>query len=140
VLVVKLDRGECLAYLAQAPLGRVALTVGALPAIRSVRFALTEDHVVFRVASGSRLRRAVVNTVVVFQADHYDEHARQGWCVEVHGVGHEVTDPNTMAQLRMLPLEPMGESPTSDHFVRVPTTSVSGQRVQWPAGPVDRGP
>jgi len=134
VLVARLSREECLACLAQAPLGRVAMTVGALPAVRTVRFALAEEHVVFRVASESRFRRAVANTVVVFQVDHFDEQARQGWCVEVHGIGHEVTDPDVASRLGRLPLEALGDDPTRDLFVRIPITSVSGQRVRWPLG------
>jgi uncharacterized protein len=102
---VRLNPQECLARLVPAPIGRVAVSIDALPTVRSVRFALIGDSVVFRVAPESRLRRAVVGTVIAFHADHYDEGERQGRSVVIHGVADEVKDPTTVAQLRALPLE-----------------------------------
>ena len=85
-------------------LGRIALSIGALPAIRSVRFVLSGPDVVFRVRPVSRLYRAACNSVVAFHADYVDEQARDGWAVQIQGVGRPVTDAVALQGLRSLPL------------------------------------
>ena len=130
-LIIKLDQEDCLTLLAQAHVGRVAVSIDALPAVRTVRFALAGGAIVFRVAPNSRLRRAVANAVVAFHADHYDEQARHGWSVVVRGVGEEVNDADVVAQLRSLPLEAWADTPTGDCFMRIPMSMVSGERVLW---------
>ena len=56
--IVKLDPVACRTLLAQVSVRRVALSMAALPVIRTVRYALAYDHIVFRVAPDSRLCRA----------------------------------------------------------------------------------
>lgn len=131
-VVTALSRDECLALLSAVRVGRVAIHVGALPAIRTVRFSLTAAHVVFRVAPQSALCRGA-NGVVAFQADHYDHDRGLGWCVEVVGHSRQVTDPETLVSLRALPLEPWAPGDQADHFFRVGLDSVKGQRVRLPA-------
>lgn len=131
--MIRLGRTECLSLLASVPVGRVAVNVGALPAIRTVRFALTAAHVVFRVANGSTLARAAAG-VVAFQADHYDRADRHGWCVQVVGRSEEVTEPADVDVVTALALEPWGTCGAGDRFFRLPLAKVSGERVRWPAG------
>jgi uncharacterized protein len=57
-LIQDLTASECLDCLATVRVGRVGLTIRALPAIRPVRFALTAGHVVFRARTNSRLHMA----------------------------------------------------------------------------------
>jgi nitroimidazol reductase NimA-like FMN-containing flavoprotein (pyridoxamine 5'-phosphate oxidase superfamily) len=132
--IVKLTPEDCLTLLGQTRIGRVAVSIDALPAVRTVRFVLASGNIVFRAATDSRLREAVTNAVVAFQADHCDDAARQGWSVLVRGVGEEVNDADSVAQLRSLPLEPWADSPTGDRFLRIPISMVSGERVFWPLG------
>ena len=70
-MVTPLGDEDCLRLLGSASIGRVALTIGALPASRTVRFALTPGRIVFRIASDPRLRQAV-GAVIAFQVDHFD--------------------------------------------------------------------
>jgi uncharacterized protein len=107
------------------------VTVGALPAIRTVRFALTPAHLVFRVAPGSTLRRAVAG-IVAFQADNYDATAGQGWCVQVVGHSEEVTEQRLIEELEGLPLESWAPAGASDHVFRMGLGSVTGEWVEWP--------
>ena len=60
---------QCLRLLAQAPLGRVGLTSGALPVILPVNFLLQEDHILVRTGRGTKLDAATRNAVVAFEAD-----------------------------------------------------------------------
>src|SRR5262245_19418076 len=84
-MIVKLAPSECLALLEQAKVGRIALSVRALPVIQPVRFVLTAGQVVFRASPGSELSSAASNAVVAFQADHTDEDSATGWHVMAHG-------------------------------------------------------
>ncbi len=79
-----LDRAECLRLLASVPVGRVAVTVDALPVILPVNFAVTPGgQVVFATRDGQKLRGALDNTVVAFEADAFDAETRSGWSVMV---------------------------------------------------------
>jgi nitroimidazol reductase NimA-like FMN-containing flavoprotein (pyridoxamine 5'-phosphate oxidase superfamily) len=127
----RLSRDECLALLGQVSLGRVAISIDALPAIRTVRFALAPDHVVFKVGATSRLRRAAANAVVAFHADHCDEACRRGWSVLVQGLGEEVTSPSTVDSLRALPLAPWSHESAGDTYMTISLTHVSGERATW---------
>lgn len=105
--------------------------MGALPTIRSVVFALTPEHVTFRVAPGSRLRSAATNSVVAFQADDSGELDGVGWSVIVQGVCEEVTEPGAVTELRELPLPAWSADHADDVFLRLPLERISGERVLW---------
>lgn len=128
---VRLDQEACRALLAQGSLGRVALSVGALPTIRTVRYTLAEEGVVFRVAPDSRLCRAVSNAVVAFGTDHCDDSTGRGWSVVVQGRCSPVNDTGRLSRLRSLPLMPWVDSPEGDVFMSIPLTAVSGEQVSW---------
>jgi uncharacterized protein len=130
-IVVKLDPAECLALLARSPIGRVAVSIDALPAVRTVRFALSGDSIVFRVAANSRLRRAAAGAVVAFHADHYDQEAGEGWSVMAHGMCEEIRDVDALTSMRSLPLAPWADTPTGDRSLRIPISMISGERVRW---------
>ncbi len=127
-----LSARECRGYLAQTGIGRVAVTIGALPAIYTVSFVLDGEHLLFRVAQRSALRRALAGSVVAFSADHFDESNEDGWSILVRGVGEEVGDEALAVSLRLLPLRSHSEAPERDCFVRVPLTQLSGTRAHWP--------
>ena len=128
---IRLDPEACRALLAGGSLGRVAITVGALPTIRTVRYTLSDDDVVFRVAPDSRLCRAVSDAVVAFGADYCDDDARHGWSVVVQGRCSPVNDTERLRRLQSLPLMPWVDRPEGDVFVSLPLAAVSGERVRW---------
>ena len=80
-----LRREDCLAMLRSVRIGRLAYTEAALPAIRPVSFSMRDDEVLIPALLGSPLVDAVRGTVVAFEADDYDGHARTGWSVTVVG-------------------------------------------------------
>ena len=129
--IVELSPEECLKLLHGVRLGRIGLSIGALPAIRSIRFVLSGPDVVFRIRPTSRLHRAACNSVVAFHADHVNEQARDGWAVQIQGVGRPVTDPVALQGLRTLPLASWSPTPSDDAFVRIATSNISGERVRW---------
>lgn len=90
----ELGRQECLRLMAEAPVGRVVFTRGALPAVLPVNFALDDDGaILLRTSAASELARAVDGTVVAFEADDVDAARHSGWSVVVTGSAAVVTDP-----------------------------------------------
>jgi hypothetical protein len=130
--IYRLSAEECLSYLAETNLGRVAVCLDALPAIRSVRFGLALDGIVFRVAPESRLRRATFNQVIAFHADNGDREYRPQWAVNVLGTCREVSSPEQVDQLRNLDLLPWHGLTSSDVFMHLPIERISGERIHWP--------
>ena len=139
-VVEMLSARECRGCLAQVGIGRVAVTVDALPAIYTVPFVLNGETLLIRVAQRSALRRALAGSVVAFSADHFDESQEDSWNVLVRGVGEEVGDEALAISLRALPLRSCSEAPERDCFVRLPLTQMNGTRAHWPeAGGGDQG-
>lgn len=83
---------QCLELLATARLGRIAVTIGAVPAIFPVQYELVEGQIVFRVGKATNLHTASANTVVAFEVDDVDPSWTEGWSVLVVGVARDVRD------------------------------------------------
>jgi nitroimidazol reductase NimA-like FMN-containing flavoprotein (pyridoxamine 5'-phosphate oxidase superfamily) len=123
-----LSRRECLQLLAHAGVGRVAVSVGALPTVLPVRFALVGEDVVFPAVSGSELDVAVRDAVVAFEADRIDP--ATGWSVVVTGIATEVCDEKELQPLRAVPTLAASEEPQC--FFRIPGEMISGRRIPRP--------
>ena len=126
-----LSRAECVRLLAGAHIGRVGVSVGALPAVLPVNFALVGDGIVLRTAAGSKLDAALANAVVAFEVDSIDPMYHTGWSVLVQGVASEVVDPAERERLRAAPLRPWADH-DRDRFVRIYIDLVSGRRLVQP--------
>lgn len=87
-----LDEGECLTLLASAALGRVAVSIAALPAVFPVNFALYDRRIAFRTGPGTKLDAAMRDTIVAFEVDEFDARCECGWSVLAVGRAHEITD------------------------------------------------
>ena len=123
-----LERDECLRLLAGAHIGRLALSIDALPVILPVNFVMHDDQVVFRTAPGTKLSAAARSAVVAFEADQIDPMRHEGWSVLVTGRAHEVVDTKRIGRLALLPLRPWAPG-TRDHFIAVETDRISGRRL-----------
>ena len=93
VVFQALSSEECLEYLARKPVGRIAVSVQALPVILPVNYVMREGDVVFRTNSGTKLAAATAGTVVAFEVDHYDHNGRNGWSVLIQGRAAEIVRP-----------------------------------------------
>ena len=75
---------ECWQLLASASVGRVALSIHALPAILPVQYYL--DGRKLALCLGHReLPERSLNAVVAFAADAIDPISRSGWAIQVQG-------------------------------------------------------
>ncbi len=125
----ELSREECLELLATVPVGRVGVSIGALPAVLPVNFCVTEHAVIFRSKAGAKLSAATAGAVVAFEADRYDETGKSGWSVLVQGMAQEITDPDALAAAGGLPLESWAFDGAADHVIAVELAMVSGRRI-----------
>lgn len=103
-----LDRPTCLSLLSSVGVGRVGLSVDALPVIMPVGFRVDGDRIVFALPAGDRGAGAVIGTVLAFEADDVDPATGVGWTVLVQGPARLVPDPLGSAG------DGWGPSPASD--------------------------
>ena len=128
-----LTEAECFALAAHRPIGRVAVSVGALPAVFPVNFCLVGRDVMFRTASGTKLDAALKESVVAFEVDDFDAEGHLGWSVLVVGKATELR-PIELARLEPLPLRAWAHG-ARGHVVRIRTEFVSGRRIVRTAAP-----
>ena len=83
-----LDCATCIELLRGEHIGRLGLTVDALPAILPVDYCVLDDQIVFRTVPGTKLAAATRGAVVAFEVDHEDVETAERWSVLVVGVAH----------------------------------------------------
>lgn len=86
-----LSRNDCLSRMASVPVGRVGLSLQAMPAVVPVTFILRDECVVFAVAPGSRLAQAAEDSVIAFEVDEFNPSSRTGWTVMGLGVARHAS-------------------------------------------------
>ena len=123
-----LDDEECLQLLRKGIIGRVAISVGALPAVFPVNYGVDGDDVVFFTNDGAKLRAALNGTVVAFEVDYVDEETRSGWSVLVVGRANECSDPAVLERARGLGIVAWAPG-TRDRLVRIHPEMVTGRRI-----------
>lgn len=119
---------ECVQLLRQVPVGRIAVTVEALPVVLPVNFAVVDDGILFRTIEGTKLAAATSRAVVAFEVDSYEADGRSGWSVMVQGMAHEVTDPAALGRLDAAGVEAWALDGRADHIVRIELHTISGRR------------
>ncbi|MDQ2648128.1 MAG: pyridoxamine 5'-phosphate oxidase family protein [Actinomycetota bacterium] len=97
--MVLLDREACLRLLQRTTFGRIAVTVGALPAVLPVNYRLVGEEIIFRTGNGTKLDAATNHAIVAFEIDEVDPISHAGWSVMVTGEARRITDPQLLAQI-----------------------------------------
>jgi nitroimidazol reductase NimA-like FMN-containing flavoprotein (pyridoxamine 5'-phosphate oxidase superfamily) len=108
-------------------MGRIAVTMNALPVVLPVCYVLLDEDVVVRTGTGTKLSAAVNHAVVTFEVDRLEGDPR--WSVCVTGVAAPVTRPDDLARVVALPM-PLGLRTLRPHFVRIRSDVVSGRRLR----------
>jgi uncharacterized protein len=121
-----MSRAECLRRLAGTDVGRIGLSVDAMPVILPMSFAMLDDDVVIRASWGSKLDAAVHDRVVCFEADGQESPGGEGWSVLVTGRAEIIRNPQVLERAGQLPLRPW--SSRDNRFIRIPAEVVSGRR------------
>jgi hypothetical protein len=123
-----LSREQCLALLASTPIGRVIVTMSALPAAFPVNFVIHDGDIVFRTGEGTKLQTAVRNAVVAFEADAFEPFGHTGWSVLVTGRATDVSGTSLPGAGEGLALSPWLPTRRAA-FVRIGADMVSGRRL-----------
>jgi nitroimidazol reductase NimA-like FMN-containing flavoprotein (pyridoxamine 5'-phosphate oxidase superfamily) len=123
-----LDEDECLALLSREPVGRLALSAGALPVVLPVNFTVDDRTIVFASASGMKLDAAQAGVVACMEVDGYDVWSHGGWSVLATGRLAEITDPERLVRARALPLSPWAIR-DADHYIELEIELLSGRRI-----------
>ena len=119
-----LERADCMALLAGAAVGRLAVSAGELaPFVFPVNFLLDGETVVFRSDPGTKLDLAL-GRAVSFQVDEIDLSRKVGWSVLVRGVAYEITH----WEAEHLPLEPWAPG-ARRRWVRIVPGEITGRRI-----------
>jgi nitroimidazol reductase NimA-like FMN-containing flavoprotein (pyridoxamine 5'-phosphate oxidase superfamily) len=121
-----LTRAGCLELLGDRGMGRVAVTMNALPVVLPVCYAVLDNDVIIRTGTGTKLSAAVNHSVVTFEVDRLEGDDR--WSVCVTGIATPVTRPDDLAKVVGLSM-PAGLRTLRPHFVRIRSDMISGRRL-----------
>jgi len=123
-----LSEDESRTLLAGGEVGRVGITLGALPAIFPVNYRVIDGAITFRTAPGSKLSAAVAGEVVAFEVDDYEAADRSGWSVLAVGRAEVVADAAMILKAQAAHLEPYVDGARTAIVCVVPTF-ISGRRL-----------
>ena len=126
-----IEEAECLRLLESAAVGRLALSVRALPVVLPVNFALMSDGILIRTGAGTKLDQACDRAVVAFEVDGFDPIAKVGWSVLVQGTASVLTAPAELHEAAQVGLAPWG-NPRADSYVKIALDLVTGRRLGGP--------
>lgn len=123
-----LTEDEARQLLANGEVGRIGISLGALPAIFPVNYRLVDGAIVFRTAAGSKLSAATAGSVVAFEVDDYGASDRSGWSVLAIGQAEVVDDRTLLDRVEATGLESFADG-IRTAVVRIDPTFVSGRRL-----------
>lgn len=115
-----LTERECWELLATASVGRLALSVRALPVILPVQYHLNGRRLAVCLGHRGLPERALDETVIAFAADSIDPVSRSGWSVQVQG---------RSAISRELKMDTACGWPDAAQVVEIEAGTVSGHRL-----------
>jgi uncharacterized protein len=123
-----LPRNECMRLMASVPVGRIAYTRQALPAVEVVNFTVDRGDIVFRTDAGGKLTAAISDAVVAFEADSMNFTRHTGWSVTVVGQCRTVTDSEEVRRLEESALSPWAPGERK-HYIKITPVIVNGRRL-----------
>ena len=124
----QLSRKACLDRLAGQRIGRLALSVNALPVIEPARYVLRDEELFIGGLAKASFGDALANSIVAFEVDSIDRSNGLRWVVCVVGQATPVLDRTTIGTLRALPTGTWDAAET-ERFFRIATTSLTGRSV-----------
>jgi len=123
-----LSDDECRGLLGSASVGRIGVSVNALPVIVPVNYRLAGDVIRFWSGAGLKLNAAQAHTVVAFEVDQFDPETQRGWSVLAVGLTAEVRDPGVLDAAARDGFGPWDEGERS-HLIEVKIEFLSGRRI-----------
>jgi uncharacterized protein len=124
-----MESAESRALLKTRTVGRLGMSIGALPVILPVYYAVDGNYVVMRTKAGTPVDDALTNNVVCFEVDTLHEPDTDRWGVFVTGHAERVVDETDIARMEALGVPDLIDG---THWVRIPTQRVLGRRLPAP--------
>lgn len=123
-----MSENEAWSFLAEHSFGRLAITIVGQPEIFPVNYAVSDTHVVFRTAEGTKLLGVVMDSRVAFEVDEVD--ADRASSVVAKGVARKV---ETQAELERLNLADLHSwLPTLKYnLVAIEIDEITGRRFRF---------
>jgi hypothetical protein len=117
----QLSPSECWELLKTVPVGRLVLSLKALPVLVPVQYYVDADELAICLGHYTIPERSINDAIVAFGADAIDPASRSGWTVQVQGTSR-VPRPfganNTCGQ------------PTAGQILHLVPTTIEGHRVR----------
>lgn len=126
-----LPREECLDLLRQVEIGRIVLTIKALPIALPVHYRLIGDDIVFACGAGSKLDAALADTVIGFEVDNIDQADGMAWSVLAVGRSRVVVDHKKLAAIEEANLVSWLPGPVA-RYIAIYIEVLSGRRLHPP--------
>lgn len=126
-LVILTER-ECWDLLAGARVGRVVVSMDAMPAAFPVNYQAIGREIYFLTAAGTKLSAAVNHTVVAFEVDDFDPSGTFGWSVLAVGTARLVTDAKERDLLDRAGIHSW-VARDDGHYVAIGVNRVTGRRL-----------
>lgn len=123
---------ECMELVASVPVGRIAMIDRGEIAVLPVNHTVHDGRVAFRSAAGAKLDAGIMQHLVTFEVDHYDEETRTGWSVIIKGRADLVTDDDDLAALKQSGVRPWSSPTQRNVWVTLHANHVSGRRILLP--------
>lgn len=130
--LVVLDRDECRDLLASVRVGRLAYCHEGVPRILPVNHTVDGWDIVFRSGYGHKLRAAVGEAAVAFEADAFDGETGAGWSVVATGRIEHVTDVDLVTRFETLEGGSWAPDAQEGRWIRVRVEELSGRRLPTP--------
>ncbi len=125
-----LDVGACWERLSSTEMGRVGVSVHAMPVILPVFFVIDAGRIIFRTITGTKFASATDRSVVAFEADGYSSETREGWSVLVQGMTRTLSGIDEVARAASLPLLAASSAGSSDQLVAIDVSAISGRSLR----------
>ncbi|MHB1925041.1 MAG: pyridoxamine 5'-phosphate oxidase family protein [Acidimicrobiales bacterium] len=127
-----LTEEQCLGLLGSEGIGRIGVSVAALPVILPVNYCVHDGAIFFRTAAGTKLHAASDRTIVAFEVDDVDPVEHSGWSVLVIGRAGPVSEAEVANGSGSLPVTAWAPG-ERDHLVKVTIEMISGRRIRHEA-------
>lgn len=126
--MTQLTREQCSAHLSSRGIGRVSLSIGAMPVIIPVVYLVDDDSVLFQAPLDRSFADACDGSVIAFEVDDMSTSAGHGmWSVHAVGMGSRL-DEREHLHVQSLGAGTFATSRV-DQIVRLPTQRLSGHEL-----------
>jgi nitroimidazol reductase NimA-like FMN-containing flavoprotein (pyridoxamine 5'-phosphate oxidase superfamily) len=127
-----LNEAECHDRLATATVGRVSVTIRALPIIVPVSYGYLGGSVILSMANGPAQRAVALGHVIALGVDNANLDEAQ-WAILIIGQATAITDPTARTEYQRLGLTAHADSATAaSHYLQLRPDIISGYRTTSP--------